>query len=406
MAEERYTGTKPFELKELSILSNKQKAFDIKEQLVELTIYEDMFATSLSAVLIIADAKNMVSNLPIVGGEKIRVRFRTEGYEDYVTLVFVVYKIAERANTDLRTQMYSLMLTTEDMMTSNGMFISKAYNGDRGEIIQAVLNDMSSERELLRNDIIASTNYISPRWTPFDVIKYLTSESYNAKGSPCLFYETIDGYVFTSIASIIDPNIEAIKNLTYTTIQANNEKPKDSDVSFDNVMEYSFSDSVDKMHLLSNGSFKNRLVSVDLDQKTHVNNDFSYVDQFDEIPTIDRFPVYDADDTGEKQFFTTGVSVDSATMQKRKAALDFLTNNGLTAMIPGDSHLRVGKPINFKIPSAEPHQDRFLSEKLTSGRFLLTACKHIIKKSSYVNGIELFKDSYGIDFNSINGEIV
>ena len=72
-----------FKIEELSITSaSTQTTSDITNFMLEINLYEDLFSSCMSGTLILADAANLISNLPILGNEYITMKIRTPTLED------------------------------------------------------------------------------------------------------------------------------------------------------------------------------------------------------------------------------------------------------------------------------------------------------------------------------------
>ena len=94
-----------FSLKEVSLYSvyNNQK-LDIKNLVLEINLYESIFSSTLQAEILLQDiGQNLISNLPIVGQERIQIKIATEG--KLYDLNYYVYKINGRTMAE-RNQTY------------------------------------------------------------------------------------------------------------------------------------------------------------------------------------------------------------------------------------------------------------------------------------------------------------
>ena len=70
-------------IEEISIASpNTGQISDISGFMLEINLYENIFSSCMSGNLIVADAINLITNLPLMGNEYIRIKLRTPTLED------------------------------------------------------------------------------------------------------------------------------------------------------------------------------------------------------------------------------------------------------------------------------------------------------------------------------------
>ena len=96
-------------IEDISIISpNTGQTSDISEFMLEINLYENIFYSCMSGNLIVADAINLISNLPLMGNEYIRIKLRTPTLEDspsnVIQKTFQIYSISDRILNDDRSQ--------------------------------------------------------------------------------------------------------------------------------------------------------------------------------------------------------------------------------------------------------------------------------------------------------------
>ena len=73
---------------------------DITNYVLEVHLFEDIFAPYLSGEIVIDDAADIIQKFPIVGNEKVTLKFRTPTLDDdpinIISKTFFVYGIKER----------------------------------------------------------------------------------------------------------------------------------------------------------------------------------------------------------------------------------------------------------------------------------------------------------------------
>ena len=70
-----------------------------------------------------------------------------------------------------------------------------------------------------------------------------------------------------------------------------------------------------------------------------------------------------------------------------------MTNTVILITIPGNSELNVGDTINCKFTPATSYEEGKQEDKYTSGKYLITKCRHAITKRMYDTVLECVKDT-------------
>ena len=80
----------------------------------------------------------------------------------------------------------------------------------------------------------------------------------------------------------------------------------------------------------------------------------------------------------------------------RTAQLSLVNAIRLKISVPGDTTLRVGTTIMFSLNSLNPTQKEL--DKFYSGKYLITAVRHLINTSEYRTILEISKESVSADY--------
>ena len=135
-----------YKLEELTITSATTGiTTDITEFMLEINLYEDLFSFCMSGNLIVADAANLISNLPILGNEYITVKMRTPTLEDspenVISKRFQIYAIYDRILNDDRSQFYNISFMSIEGYEEQTTAISKSYSGTTEEVAKQIYED-------------------------------------------------------------------------------------------------------------------------------------------------------------------------------------------------------------------------------------------------------------------------
>jgi hypothetical protein len=131
---------------------------------------------------------------------------------------------------------------------------------------------------------------------PFDFINSVArrclSKEYNYAPT-FLFYETVKGYWFRTIDSMMDTKNPrfVFKEETPNILPEGHKKP-DVNTTLTNILSYSLMTSTDVMMNMRKGMYGSNLLMIDLVNKTVENHNYNYFDDFAEDKHVDEFNLY------------------------------------------------------------------------------------------------------------------
>lgn len=379
--------------------SDKDKWIDIRPFHLELNIFEDLTVQTLSAQLIISDAANLPDRFPIVGGERVKIKYKSTAEEESKELVFVVYKIGERkkSNDQSKNQSYVLFLCTEDRWLDSNLDISKAYSGTYSSIVKDCLNELQTIRPLDAEESETNCGFISPYWSPLRSVKFCAKRAINSKQSPFIFWETMNGYNFKSISSIY---AEVPFKSIYIEPRLHKANIESLEKSLNTVIRFEFKESNNKLEQYSNGTYGSRIFYFDIGTKKVELAEIDYRNSFKESEShIEEFPLTD-DMANVRKKNTIAISMNDGSHKSkyiRNMILDHIANYKVLVHLPGDTNINAGKTLYFEIPAMSNMFSGYQKEVLTSGKWLIASVRHRIGRETYDAFAELIKDSHKVD---------
>jgi hypothetical protein len=246
------------DVKQITLFKNGEE-FQLKEFIVELSIFEDMFSNTMSATIMLSDGANLVGTLPITGGEIINISFTVPGFDDTEIFgrAFYVFAVRDRfpSSTD-RQQMYMLSLMSLEAAVDSVTVVSKKYTGKPSEIAKEIFDEylamprlwskeyempagISIDESLTRpawkksipQENITSlqmvpdsesknkVTWVVPMWSPFKCINWLANRHIDqgSKAPNTLAWESSQQFYFASVDSIFkaQENVEERKMYYY-----------------------------------------------------------------------------------------------------------------------------------------------------------------------------------------------
>ena len=243
-----------FVIDRLEITSYEGKTVDIGEMTISLDLFEDVFYPFVTAELVLLDSSAFLENLPLVGGEKIRMRFSTgEGYAYYDKLMDV-YSVTDVENEGGNLT-YKIYCVSEMSTKIHNTRISMSYDDFNHRIVERVM------RQTLRYDgrlYLEPTKYqkklVVPNWNPLKLFNYLSTTSVRETSNDdtdvgYTFFENRDGFNFVTLCLLRqgDPVI------SFRDKRIHNENPK----YFNEVLDWSVPVHFDRSADQLGGTFGN-----------------------------------------------------------------------------------------------------------------------------------------------------
>lgn len=404
-----------FHINYVSIISMSIKNFKGKEStilpyFIEMNIQEDLFLPAQYGTITLVDNVNFYEKFPIIGEEVLTITFKDYVHEP-VTKEYFIYSVLERQNASDKGQMYTLEFCSEEILANKSQRYSKAYHDKEAHIIaQEAFDKLNSKKPF---DIVQTQglqDYVVPNLNPFDVISQMAARSITSKGETgsVLFFEDKDGFKFQSIESVMasEPEQYYIGD--------------GSDVSlakkywiFNN---YKFIAPVNNINNAIQGTHGVNVKTIDLfRRKLTADNSYDYFNdgQYTEINRVNspnpdlRLSSKEYPYKSNNGMFKitvapmedSGKSTKNKTLSRRYNILSSFKNGPkIHAELAFNTDITIGKMIDVNMVSIDvrdAHQSApGESDKYLNGKYLVTACRHLVKPGSALTIVELSKDSY------------
>lgn len=426
-----------YQLSYINLLApSTNNPLSLKDYLVELNYYEDLFSSTISGQVVLNDSISLLTNYMISGTEFIEIGFRKFNSDtDILHKVFRVYKVSNRKiDPSQLTQSYVLYFCSEEFLLSEQYRISKSFKGKKiSDIVTSVLQDnlkigKGNTKKINVEETIGAYDFILPNKKIFETISWLSSYARPKSGNPgsdMVFFENSLGYQFFSLQTLYQQDVYDTynfkpKNVSYET----QDKIKD-------ILTFEVIDQFDVLDGMSKGSFSNRLISLDPLLRKVRTTDFNYNDYIvnkggkllNSYPVVspykNRFGQYifessDVSKTG-MQSGVLRMSASNANEKKvvskpaavaediyietyvpnRVAQMALANYMKIRIMVPGNAELTVGTTLNINAYDMLIQKGQRELDKYLSGKYLVTAVRHMLKTqdATHYTVVELVKDS-------------
>ena len=407
------------------ILLSSTRSMDMKNVMVELSYHEDLFNNTTSGYLLITDSMGYIESLHLTGNEYLRMTFgKTSDDPHPVDKLYRVFAINRRKlEENMSTESYTLEFCSEELIISEQYKISKSYKG--GKISDNIRNILEEKLKVTEKNIIVIEpsygvyDFVIPTMKPFAAINWLASYARpkdDKPGADMFLYEDKFGYNFRSLQSLIS-------NPTYRKYSYNpkNINPNDLNTDIFNVTTYEILNSFDSLAAIYSGVFANQLLSFNtLTREKKVTN-FDYSDYQKQSTSLNKSPITNntknkfghlLNETPEavlklvysnfnqqnvnyiksRPAGSTSNDIFAETyIPHRTAQIPLINYTKIKISVPGDSNLTVGMVIDFSLLSINPNMKK--PDEFYSGRYLITAVRHMITITEFKTILEIVKDS-------------
>ncbi len=175
------------ELQYCLIQGNKKgtKPFDATNGVVRFDYYENIEAPTIFASLVIGEESmnNMISDIPLQGGEAVEIRLKAAVDNKEHTYQFTIYKIYARYVTD-RFQTYTLGLISTEALANEMVKMGMVLKGLPSDIVVNLLKEnIGTKKDVIVDKALNKMKFQPGKKTPFSIIESLKMRSIAEDGN-------------------------------------------------------------------------------------------------------------------------------------------------------------------------------------------------------------------------------
>lgn len=396
-----------------TLINSEGVSLDILAIIAEISLYEDLFSTTMSGHIMIEDSNDLINTLPLIGQEMFSLRIKTPTLQTFVDKIFYVYKLQAR-NSKKRVQTYMLNFCSKELITSSNSKVSKSFSGNITDNVESIFRDpryLASSSLLYLDRTKNSYSFIAPYWTPLETINWMAGKSINEKGVPnYVFFETNQSFEYVSVDKLISGPVT--RTYIYSDIDSQSVVGAGGDLE----TRYSIVESIetgvtfDYLRNLNAGMLSSRLSTIDLTTKNINTSTFDYIDDFDKSTHLEKYPLKTNTLLRRKiasLYFLEKNNYQTGNFQKQGYKDFFLQRNSLLEQLSafkiaikvhGRTDVKVGQVVKFMMPEMR----QILADEIDSsgisdyysGKYLVTAIKHQIISGRHTMLLEIVSDSF------------
>ena len=408
-------------VKKAEIISQNGVYQDIRAQVINIHVYEDMFSPFISGLIIIRESLDLINLFPLVGEELLNLEITTPSLSKSFRGEFHIYKLSERELLSDKSVVYTLHFISKEAVIDLNKKISRGFGGKISEIATNILTEPNIGLETVKSILVEpssnSTKYVSNFWSPIKNINYLCDNAVNRNGSPSfVFFENREGFNFISLETLYTPDIlQTFVNDKYTRDNRDGiGSIKNLDEDFKRILELRIPVAFDYMDRIRSGMNASNMILYDFTKKQYSVKSFDMLQNYDEQRHLNEFPLISNNNIrrgdslliNATKYFGSfngfGDVTNTAILQKRISLIKQAEAMKIEIVVPGRFDYTVGKKVQLNLPRIEPvtKMDADIQDKVFSGTYLISAINHYIDKEKHECHMELIKDSFIINLNN------
>lgn len=415
----------------------------------EIILQESIFSYGLFGTVTIADSKNMIGELPIVGGEVLTLKLRTKTFPDEEGLIihksFQIYAITDRGTLNDREQTYVLRFCSLEVVADTPTPIYRAFPGTDAKSYNTadiainiyeqyisketprIYSKPKSRTKLMMSGKHSSeVQYVSNGWTPAQNMNFLCKRiTQEEDDTQCdnVFYESNKAWYLTSIQSLIGlqlndrfdeyifgSNPQTSRVGEYTSIDLSSQ-------GFNTIEEMNVPRTIDVLDNSMNGYYSSNVVGYDMFTKTRAEISFDIEEDFDKQVHTDKYvpmPNHVSRSPGAKTtarvlnssvyygmvggIYDKGSQASSPThltgTTTRTTYFSSFNDYTIEIDVPGRTDIQCGVLIYVKYPRpvSKSGDETYLEDAIMSGNYLVTSIAHTITAAGHNMKMEIIKN--------------
>ena len=428
-AELRQAGDVNIERVEILSLASGA-SFDIKNQVITIQIFEDLFSPFTTGSMIIKDSLDLVNNLPYSGQEYVDLKIFTPTIDQSLGGLgiiedrFYIYKITDREYVADKSVVYQLHFISAEAVTDLNLSLSRPFKGKISNIASSIIKDknyLASDKQLIIEETKNETKFVSNYWAPTKCMNYILQQATNPNNSTTyVFFENREGFNFVSLDFLNDRDTYQIfkYGVPTTVVDSHGGSTRVLEKEFQKILEINVSSGFDYIDRVRNATYASRQIVHDSTTKRYKTINYDYLAKFNEgkEKRLNNFPITTDEVTArigakiivtetENQLFTGfGDISQSRAIQDRISRMKQAEAFKVKIKVKGRTDYTVGQKIYLDINKAEPTASEDTPEdtkdKMFSGNYLISAINHYIDREAHHSYIEAIKDSLIFDLTT------
>lgn len=387
---------------------------NVTAQIRSLSIHEGINNKFLYGNMLLVETHDFASLFPLTGQEILDLILTTPGTEGEGTIdaLFYVYKMTNRHIMTDKSIAYKLHFVSLEGFYSLNKKISRAFTGNPTDIMRDILTNqkdgLETGKDLLFEEASREIKYISNYWSPTKNIDYLKSVAVNPNGSPYVFYENRNGFVFLSLERLYLSGLSQTFFLDkyHRDVDEKGRSFRNPFEDYRTILNIKWGDTYDNLKRIASGLFGSRQIGFDLYSHRYFVNDYTILGD-EKITSLNYYPTFNGEqitynEAAQMVYLKNTNTFDEyeditnqETIQKQKAVVENARGNAVNIVVPGNLLYVCGMKVAILLPKTAPlhevdteyHDERF------SGNYIVSSLRHDINSTSHFCHMELISDT-------------
>jgi len=444
-------GTHERRLHTLSLVSWDEKRYDIRDQYIALTYSESITSSYCSGDLILLDAVDFPTLLPMIGEERVQAKFSKIDFNDplgvneFLPISFdmSVYRMDGKsiAGGSRKKQLYKIFFASRSAFINHDKVIYASYKSMRySDMVKKIYEDYIKEdgpnyKPLIIEETKYTADFYVQGLSPTKAIQEICKRSVSAEdnGSVYIFYEDRDAYNFVTIQKLLKKESKITLSCELKNILKDGSVHRELDLERQslNADVYSQQASFDIFQSIKSGEGTSSLLAIDptlrkfyyeefdlrendnagqenwskyskiSTKKPWTKNNKMFVNPRANLSVLITDVEWSTDDIIAKKSSESPSDSRKDIYLERMSMLKQIQKTVLNVTVAGHPNIKAGDIITFKVPEnsgaslsgQKPEEE----DKWISGKFLVWAVSHVIENDEYLMGLKLIKDGFETD---------
>ena len=417
--------------------SSLKEEYDITLGNPIIDYYESIESPSISMTITFIDIDQVIGRKGITGGEYIDVIVKTddEDADDFKVMhdkQKMMLNSVRNMVTESNKQVATLEFVSVETIVNETARLNKKFTGNISQTVLDILTkdekgiktkkkvfgpkkEKLGETDVEEDRATNSYSFVGNLKRPFDTIQWLCPKGQSANDDfGFLFYETLDGYHFRSIKSLLEQDA-----ITYQQTDAQEITNK--------ILQNNLNQTNDIGMNMRMGMYANRTIYVDIENQNTEVVDFKASDIKLNKPAtlltgIEDYPtrlMVRVDDVGVAQVGSAKTDVQPKSELAKYQNKSYIRNNllfsqSLSISIPLNTTLRAGFALDIRLPlkqeNGDANVDSYGNDRSNdpSGRYLIGELRHLIGGGKAETQLKLIRDVFTVDKTGITdtGELI
>jgi len=430
-----------FKIKKLSIrVSNRE--IDVSNIFQEVNFFENILTPCMSGNIVIKDATGLAKSLLLQGNEFLRVDIQKSEDSDFLSFqkYYRIYKMSDRKSLTPTSEVFILHFVSEEFLLSEQKKINRVFNDSYDKIVKKILvDDLNIPDQVAFNGNPGISVFepskgvnriVVPNLSPFESINWCLRRSIsNSFGLPdFLFFQNPFGYNFVSLNTLLSKDSRYKINFKAKNLSNDDESFSDEVLG---ARDFKVMKQFNTIENVKKGVYASKFIGIDPLTRRWGKIEYE-INNFDEKNgNANRFNLSNGDLTNSdnktfSQMYDSKVSLyvnqklrqSSTYIQSNDKSTFNLTDNAseyilprkyifgnflqkiIRIVLPGNFGLFIGENVFLDMPlhAALPTDKSETVDETLSGKYMITAVRHIIRYDKHETIIDVATDTSEIRY--------